>query len=82
MKYNVKSSITLPPSELALVLALMKKLGAKSKVEVVRKGLQLLKEKTDRNSLRTAFSEASKSTRENLKRELSDMDHLSGEGLD
>ena len=38
MKRNGKSSITLPPAELRLVLELQTRLKAKSKVEVVRRG--------------------------------------------
>ena len=82
MKSNTKSSITLPPGELKLVVALQKKLKAKSKVEVVRRGLRLLKESTDRESLREAFRRASLSTRASLGSELEELDHLATEGLD
>jgi carbamoylphosphate synthase large subunit len=82
MKSNTKSSITLPPEELKLVLALQKKLKAKTKVEVVRRGLRLLKESTDRESLREAFRRASLSTRTSLAPELKELDHLASEGLD
>jgi len=82
MKANTKSSITLPPEELKLVVALQKKLKAKSKVEVVRRGLRLLKESTDRESLREAFRRASLSTRASLESELEELDHLASEGLD
>jgi Arc/MetJ-type ribon-helix-helix transcriptional regulator len=44
MKSNAKSSITLPPDELKLVVSLQARLKAKSKVEVVRRGLRLLQE--------------------------------------
>jgi carbamoylphosphate synthase large subunit len=81
MKSNVKSSITLPAEELKLVLALQKKLKAKSKVEVVRRGLRLLQESTDRESLREAFRRASQSTRASLGSELEELDHLASEGL-
>jgi len=40
MKTNTKSSITLPPDELKLVVRLKAMLKAKSKVEVVRRGIQ------------------------------------------
>ena len=63
MKTNTKSSITLPPEELELVLALQEKLKAKSKVEVVRRGLRLLKEMTERDRLREAYRSASLATR-------------------
>ena len=58
------------------------KLKAKSKVEIVRRGLKLLKEQTDRESLRNAFQEASQITRKNVEEELKELDHLSKEGLD
>lgn len=82
MKKNTKSSITLPPEELRLVIALQEKLRAKSKVEVVRRGLRLLRESTDRESLRQAYRKASRSTRESLAAELKDLDPLTAEGLD
>jgi hypothetical protein len=63
-------------------VALQKKLKAKSKVEVVRRGLQLLKESTDRESLRDGYRRASASTRASLRTELAELDHLSSEGLD
>jgi hypothetical protein len=81
MKSNTKSSITLPPEELRMVLALQAKLKAKSKVEVVRRGLQLLRDVTEREALREAYRRASKATRASLLRELGELDHLSGEGL-
>lgn len=58
MKSNTKSSITLPPSELAMVNELMKKLKAKSKVDVIRQGLQLLKQTTDRAELAELYRQA------------------------
>jgi hypothetical protein len=48
MRSNTKSSITLPPEELRLVSTLQVKLKAKSKVEVVRRGLRLLSDITER----------------------------------
>jgi Arc/MetJ-type ribon-helix-helix transcriptional regulator len=54
MKANAKSSITLPAGEVSMVNRLMKTLGAKSKVEVIRRGLRLLQETTDRAALRKA----------------------------
>lgn len=82
MKTNTKSSITLPADELKLVVALQKQLGARSKVEVVRRGLRLLKEATDRKSLREAYRQASAATRDSVQAELAELDHLSAEGLD
>jgi Arc/MetJ-type ribon-helix-helix transcriptional regulator len=81
MKDNTKSSITLPAEELRLVVALQAKLKARSKVEVVRRGLRLLKESTDRESLRQAYRQASVATRASIEAELSDLDHLASEGL-
>jgi len=82
MKSNTKSSITLPAAELRVVEELRRRLGAKSKVEVVRQGLRLLKEQTDRESLRRAFREASRATRRSAVAELAELDHLTAEGLD
>lgn len=82
MKNNTKSSITLPANELELVEHLMKILKAKSKVEVIRRGLTLLKEATDRRSLRASFKAASAATKSNIKIELEEMDSLNSEGLD
>ena len=82
MKSNAKSSITLPPDEVKLVKDLKKKLKAKSNVEVVRRGLKLLKEKTDRDLLRKAYESASHQVADALRDELDELDHLAGEGLD
>ncbi|PWU19635.1 MAG: hypothetical protein C5B49_05410 [Bdellovibrio sp.] len=82
MKNNTKSSITLPAPELELVIDLMKTLKAKSKVEVIRRGLTLLKETTDRKSLRDSFKKASEATRGTIQSELDDLNALTSEGLD
>ncbi|HEV2064948.1 MAG TPA: hypothetical protein VGS00_10420 [Thermoanaerobaculia bacterium] len=82
MKSHTKSSITLPPEELKLVVSLQAKLKAKSKVEVVRRGLRLLQEVTDRESLREAYRRASRDTRKSLAVELPELDPLAAEGLD
>lgn len=82
MKSNTKSSITLPAEELRLVIALQAKLKARSKVEVVRRGLRLLKESTDREFLRQAYRQASAATRTSIDKELSELDHLAAEGLE
>ena len=82
MKNNTKSSITLPPDELKLVTRLMKALHAKSKVEIIRRGLMLLKETTDRKSLKEAYARASSATRKTLDQELHELDGLTNEGLD
>jgi len=81
MTKKTKSSITLPPEELKLVLALQQKLRAKSKVEVVRRGLRMLREATDRETLRDAYRRASRATRASLSAELKELDSLSTEGL-
>jgi hypothetical protein len=82
MKMHTKSSITLPPEELKLVVSLQAKLKAKTKVEVVRRGLRLLQEATDRESLRDAYRRASLATRASLTEELPELDHLASEGLE
>ena len=79
---RVKSSITLPPEELRLVVSLQARLKARSKVEVVRRGLRLLQEVTDRESLREAYQRASLETRSSLQAELEGLDPLTSEGLD
>ena len=81
MKSNTKSSITLPPAELKMVLELQAQLKAKTKVEVVRRGLRLLRDVTEREALREAYRSASLATRASLAAELEELDHLSGEGL-
>jgi Arc/MetJ-type ribon-helix-helix transcriptional regulator len=81
MRVNTKSSITLPQEELRMVVALQAKLKAKSKVEVVRRGLRLLRDATDRDALREAYRQASRATRTSLSYELRELDHLAGEGL-
>lgn len=82
MKYNTKSSITLPLEEFKQVERLRKNLGAKSNVEVIRRGLKLLLDQTDRNLLREAYREASKRVSPSLKHELQELDSLTDEGLD
>jgi hypothetical protein len=83
MKSNTsKSSITLPPEELELVLSLKAKLRVKSNVEVVRRGLRLLEEVTERDRLRDAYRRASLATRASLEDELDELDSLVAEGLD
>ncbi len=81
MKSNTKSSITLPPEELKVVLALQARLKAKSKVEVVRRGLRLLRDATEREALREAYGRASRATRASVSEELRELDQLAAEGL-
>lgn len=82
MKANAKSSITLPPAELRLVEELRKRLRAKSKVEVVRRGLTLLEESIHREALRRAYEDAARRVRGGTENELEDLDHLAGEGVE
>ena len=82
MKLNTKSSITLPPEDLKLVVSLQARLKAKSKVEVVRRGLRLLQETTERERVREAYRHASLATRKSLAEEMRDLDPLVGEGLE
>ncbi len=82
MKSNTKSSITLPAEEVRLVKALRVRLKLKTNVEVVRRGLRLLDETTERRALREAYGAASRATRRSLARELEELDSLSAEGLD
>lgn len=82
MKSNAKSSITLPPDQVRLVQSLKVRLKLKSNVEVVRRGLRLLQETTERQALREAYGAASRATRGSVAREIEELDHLSDEGLD
>jgi len=82
MRSNTKSSITLPPEELKVVLALQAKLKARSKVEVVRRGLRLLRDVTERDALREAYRRASRATRASVAHELRELDHLTAEGIE
>jgi hypothetical protein len=78
---GAKSSITLPREELQLVNKLKRKLGAKTKVEVIRRGLYLLRDTTDREALRQAYARASRDVRTSTLEELNELDALSAEGL-
>ncbi len=83
MKQNTKSSITLPTGELQLVKKLKARLRLKSNVDVVRTGLRLLEERTDREELREAYRQASRATRRTNATEGKDLDDaLVAEGLD
>ena len=81
MKLNTKSSITLPREELRLVNDLKKRLRAKTNVEVVRRGLRLLKETTDREALRESYASAARAVQKTNKIEIAELDSLSPEGL-
>ena len=82
MKSNAKSSITLPAEELRLVRSLKARLRLRSNVDVVRRGLRLLQETTDRAALKNAFRKASLATRAATRDEVDALDHLADEGLD
>lgn len=82
MKSNAKSSVTLPRDELLLVQSLKARLKLKSNVEVIRRGLRLLHETTERRVLREAYREASRATRRSTREAVDAMDHLVDEGLD
>ena len=82
MRQNTKSSITLPTDELRLVQKLKARLRLKSNVDVVRTGLRLLKERTDREELRDAYRQASRATRTNVVETQELDDALVVEGLD
>lgn len=82
MTSNTKSSVTLPADELRRLKRLKARLKLKSNVDVVRAGLRLLEETTDRELLRDEFRRASLATREGLVQELEELDHLAAEGLD
>ena len=64
------------------MLALQSKLKAKSKVDVVRRGLRLLRDATEREALREAYRRASRATRASVSHELRELDHLTAEGLE
>jgi Arc/MetJ-type ribon-helix-helix transcriptional regulator len=82
MKLSARSSITLPPEEVALIERLRRRVGAKTNVAVVRRALRLLEEVTDRDALRRGYAQASLATRPSIEGELAALDHLSAEGLD
>ena len=82
MKSNTKSSITLPAAELKLVRSLKARLRLSTNVEVVRRGLRLLAEATERKALKDAYRSASKATRPGLRAEIAALDGLAGEGVE
>lgn len=82
MKSNAKSSVTLPPEEIKLVQSLKVRLKLKSNVEVIRRGLRLLQETTERRALKEAYRAASRATRRSTDETVRELDHLTDEGLD
>jgi Arc/MetJ-type ribon-helix-helix transcriptional regulator len=81
MNSNTKSSVTLPRDTVLLIEKLQRRFNLKSKVDVVRKGLRLLDESSERNILRERYREAAYSVRESTQTEINELDHLSSEGL-
>jgi Arc/MetJ-type ribon-helix-helix transcriptional regulator len=82
MKSNTKSSITLPPNELRLVRTLKSRLKLRTNVDVVRRGLRLLAETTERRSLKEAYRKASLAARATTAEEIASLDSLVDEGLE
>ena len=82
MSSNTKSSVTLPAAELKLVQALQVRLKAKTKVEVVRRGLRLLRDATEREALREAYRRASKATRRATRQDLAELEGTIEDGLE
>lgn len=81
MTSNTKSSVTLPASELKVLLTLKRRLGAKTNVEVIRRALQVLAETTDRAELRRGYAKAADAVRQSTELELEELDALAGEGV-
>ncbi len=65
-----------------MVERLRVRLRAKSKVEVIRRGLIKLLEATEREYLEAAYKKASQVTLKSTREALTELDGLSGEGLD
>ena len=82
MKTNTKSSVTLSAEMFATVQTIRRRLGAKSNVAVIRQGLHLLKERIDREALRSAYRLAAKSIQDSTVQEIEELDHLTAESLD
>ena len=64
-----------------MVEGLKKRLKAKSMVEVVRRGLLLLRDSVERDAIRAQYEEASRAVRKSKVAELEELDELSEEGL-
>jgi hypothetical protein len=82
MKSKTKWSITLPHEELQLVHRLKKRLGAKTKGEVIRRGLYLLRDTTEREAMRQAYARAASDVRPSTLAALEELDGSSFEGLE
>jgi hypothetical protein len=59
----------------------MPKVKARTKVDVVRRGLRRFRDVKEREALRKAYRRASRATAASLSRELRELDHLAAEGL-
>jgi hypothetical protein len=82
MNPNTKSSVTLPRDTVLLIEKLQKRFNLKTKVDVVRKGLQLLDESSERSLLRERYRQAAYDVRTTTQAEVDELDHLSSEGLE
>ena len=82
MKNNTKSSITLPANEVIVVDMLMKRLKLSSRVSVIRKALEILKEESERTALKEEFRKASTLVQGRNAQDMIALDALSSEGLD
>lgn len=78
----IKSSFTLPPEEVILVMKLKKKLKLKSNTEVIRQALYDLETRLSREELRRKFREASALVKKNNQEEMLALDQLAGEDLE
>ncbi len=77
----MKSSITLPPEEYQLVLSLKRTLSLRSNVDVVRRGLALLRREIEAEARQRSYLEASLAVRGPQAEEVAELDALAAEGL-
>jgi len=82
MKARAPIIIKLSAAELVEIARLKKILCVQSTIEIIRRGLKLLRDQTDRTQLRSAYREASLKVRKNTLIELEDLDDLTSEGLE
>lgn len=76
-----KSSITLLEHEYNMVQSLKKKLGIKSNVEVIRRGLEMLQESLLKETLMKQYADASLKVREQTLHELGELEGSLEDGL-
>lgn len=74
--------MTLPVEEVRRIERLQKRFRIRTKVEVVRRGLRLLEESSERDLLRELYKSASQAVRDSSQEAIDTMDHLASEGLD